>query len=573
MISGDLLIRNGTVVDGSGAPARQGDVAIRGGRIVDPSAAKPGCPVIDAGGQVVAPGFIDIHTHYDAQVMWDPMATCSPWHGVTTVVMGNCGYTLAPCLPRDREYIMQMFARVEGMNANALHHGLDWRWESFDEYLDRVSDAGPGINIGTMVGHSAVRRFVMGEEANTRQADADEVQRMKALVREAISAGAFGFTTSFQRNHMGWDGQPVPSLLATYEEAVELASALSEFPGVGSTEIITRTATQGETFEDADRDLLISLARRTGRPVNWNELSQNPERGDVWKTQLAFMEQAHREGAPVYAVSRCQSLDVTFNLAQADFFDRWPTWQSVLSRPIPEAMEALKTDQARAAMRQEAEAGDATLPDYRRFDRMVVLRSKTGRHAASEGQTLGALSEQQGKSPFDVLADIALDEELGTELAFRGVRNGDPKVVAEIVSSPYSLAGISDAGAHTNRLSGSYYSTYLLSHWVRETGVLSLEDAVRRLTSMQASVYGISDRGLLREGMAGDVTVFDLEALDWLPAERLDDFPGGESRLANRAQGYRAVIVDGEAIYEDGSDTGRRPGRVIRSSEYRHTRQ
>ena len=566
---GDLLIKGGTVVDGTGKPAYQGDVGVREGKVVDPSAVKPGTRVIDAEGKIVTPGFIDVHTHYDAQVMWDPLCTCSPWHGVTTVVMGNCGFTLAPTTPQDQEFIMTMFGRVEGMNVNALRKGLDWRWQTFPEYLDRLDEIGLGVNIGTMVGHSAVRRFVMGEAASEREADADEVQQMKAQVREALASGAFGFTTSLSATHYDFDGRPVPSRFASNDEVRELGFTLGEFPGAGSIEIITKSAVRGRGFTEEDQALLIDLAQKSGRPINWNELSQNYDRGDSWKQQLDFMERSAKQGAMVYAIARCTRLDQQFNLTIVNPFEHLPTWKEVLSQPREDAMELLRKTDVRATLKQEMDDKEAKTPDHRKFARVVFLKSPTGKYAEFEQMSLGEIAQKTGKHFVDVMIDMSLDEGLLSELAIQGRANGDSKAVRELINGPYSLAGISDAGAHTDRLSGSYFSTYLMAHWVRDEGAMTLEDAVRRLTSMPAGVYGISDRGTLEAGKAGDVAVFDLDALNWSPAERFSDFPGGEDRLGTRAEGYEHLIVDGEEVYTGTQDTGARPGQLLRANRYR----
>jgi len=488
---------------------------------------------------------------------------------VTTVVMGNCGFTLAPARPEHRDEIMRMFARVEGMSYNALKGGLDWRWESFPQYLRRLEEVRLGVNVGTMVGHSAVRRYVMGQAAKERPAEADEVQQMKAAVREALAAGAFGFTTSLSPTHPDWDGRPVPSRYAANDEVIELGSTLREF-GVGSIEIITKTAVRGREFSQEDRELMTALALRSGRPINWNELNQSAERPGVWKTQMEFMEQANRRGAQVYAVARCTRLDTNFTLRVLSFFEPWPAWKDVLGKPLPEARRLLADPQVRAAMRREIDEYDARAPEWRRFGKLAMVRSKTGRLAHHEKMTLEQIGQKLGKHPADALIDLSLEEDLETEFAQIGRANGDPEAVKQIIRGPYSLAGISDAGAHTDRLSGSYFSTYMLAHWVRDEKAIPLEDAVRRLTSMPASLYGISDRGLLQEGKAGDVVVFDLEKLDWLPTERFNDFPGGEGRLANRAKGYEHLVVAGEAVYDHGRHTGALPGKLLRSGDYRN---
>ncbi|MEE9285639.1 MAG: D-aminoacylase [Dehalococcoidia bacterium] len=568
----DLVIKNGLVVDGTGLPRYRADIGIKDGKIVAKGKVDGnGAKVLDAEGRIVAPGFVDVHTHYDAQLFWDPLLTCSPWHGATTVVMGNCGFTLAPCNPQDREYLLRMFARVEGINLKALEIGLEWEWRTFPEYLKRIKQEKLGINLGTMIGHCAVRRYVMGEAANEREADDDEIQRMRNVVREGIAAGAFGFTTTLSPTHYGMDGRPVPSRLASHEEVLELASALAEFH-VGSIEIITETAVMGEDrFSEADQKLLTALSLATGRPVNWNELSHTWDRPNAWRQQIAYMEEASRQGAQVFAIARCQRLDAMFNLTDSTMsFERWPRWHDILSQPRDKTLALLRDPEVRAAMKAEADELDLNNPVWRRLTNVALVRSPTGKFAEFEGDNLAEIAQRTGKHVVDVLLDFSVEEGLETEFAFIGVRNGDMNAVAEILSSPFAMPGISDAGAHTNRLSGSYYSTFLLGHWVRDEGLLTLEEAIKRLTFMPASMYGISDKGLIREGMAADIVVFDLDRLKWLPAERFHDFPGGEPRLGNRAEGFDYLVVNGEVVYENGQHTGALPGRVITSDEYRY---
>ena len=567
----DLIIKNGTVVDGTGLPSCKTDVGVKDGRVVARgNLGKDAAKVIDAEGKIVAPGFVDIHTHYDAQILWDPLMTCSPWHGATTVVMGNCGFTLAPCRPQDRDFIARMFARVEGMNLRALEIGVDWKWESFAEYLDHISGIPIGINAATMVGHSSLRRYVMGEDSGKRQANADEVQEMKALVREAMQVGAFGFTTSLSPTHYDWDGSPVPSRLASHDEVIELSSALSEFH-VGSLEIISETAVRGpDHFSQADQDLLIKMSLASGRPVNFNELSHTWDRPTVWREQIAFMERASRLGAQVYAVTRYQRLDSMFNLSSPSSFDKYPKWLEVLSLPREKAVAAMRNSETRAVLVAEIEKTNATEIPARQLPNVAFAKSKTGKYTQYVGQRLGEIGKALGKKPAELVLDWSADENLEAEFSFIGTRNGDMKAVAQIITSPFAIAGISDAGAHTDRLSGAYYSTFLLSHWVRDEKLMTLEEAIRRLTAIPAALYSLHDRGQIREGLPADMVIFDLEKLAWLPTERLNDFPGGESRLANRAEGYEALIVGGKVVMDRGEDTGERPGKVLRSTEYRY---
>ena len=570
-MSYDLVIKNGTVVDGTGLPRHRADVAIRGGKIVAKGNVKAnGAKVIDATGKIVAPGFVDIHTHYDGQILWDPLLTCSPWHGVTTVVMGNCGFTLAPCKPQDREYLTEMFAKVEGIDMKALKLGLDWKWQSYPDYVKRIEQERIAINVATMIGHSALRRFVLGGEASERQSKPEEIKQMKALVTEALAAGAFGFTTSLSPTHFGFDGKPVPSRLATHDEVLELVEPMADHH-VGSVEIITETAVMGaDRFSDADKRLMTEISLRTGRPVNWNELSHNWEHPMKWKVQMAYMQEASEQGAQVYAVARCQRLDSFFNLHSSIMaFEKWPTWVKVLNSPQAVALANLRDPQVRAAMKGETSIPIGAGGRMRKVGDMELVKSVTGKYKQYQGQTISEVANKMGKDDVDAMLDIAIDENLDTEFAITGLRNGDMSAVAEILRSPYSIAGISDAGAHTNRLSGSNYSTFLLSHWVRKHNLLTLEEAVRRLSFVPASLYGMWDRGLLREGLNADIVIFDADKVLPLPTERFNDFPGGETRLGNRAEGIDYLIVNGQVTFENGKHSGALPGNVVKSTSYR----
>ncbi|MBM4405173.1 MAG: D-aminoacylase [Chloroflexi bacterium] len=572
-VSYDLVVKNGTVVDGTGLPRYKADVGVKGGKIVAKGNLKAnGATVIDAAGKMVAPGFVDIHTHYDGQILWDPLLTCSPWHGVTTVVMGNCGFTLAPCKPQDRDYITEMFAKVEGIDMKALKLGLDWKWQSYPEYLKRIQQERIAINVATMIGHSALRRYVIGPEASDRPSKPDEVKKMKALVQEALNAGAFGFTTSLSPTHYGFDGKPVPSRLSTHDEVLELVEPMADHH-VGSVEIITETAVMGaDRFSDADKQLMTEIALRTGRPVNWNELSHNWDHPMKWKLQMAYMEEASRQGAQVFAVARCQRLDSVFNLRSSNIaFERWATWKETFNLPPAQIAARLKDPKARAALKAEASEPIKLGGRMRTMGELELVRSTTGKHKQYQGLTLGEVSKRLGKDVLDAMFDIALEENLETEFAVTGLRNGDMEAVAEILRSPYSIAGISDAGAHTNRLSGSNYSTFLLSHWVRKHHLITLEEAVRRLSFVPASIYGMWDRGLIREGLNADIVIFDAEKVAPLPTERFNDFPGGETRLGNRAEGVDYLIVNGQVAFKNGDHTGAFPGKVAKSTDYKFT--
>jgi len=392
----DLVLKDGMVVDGTGLPRYRADIGIRDGRIVEKGRLSAGsAKVINAEGKIVAPGFVDLHTHYDAQVLWDPLLTCSPWHGTTTVIMGNCGYSLAPVREQDQQYLRSMFAQVEGVNLNALEIGLDFRWESFPEYLEHIRKGKIGINVGTMVGHSAIRRYVMGEAAHERRANADEVQQMKQIVREAIANGAFGFTTSLSPTHIDMDGRPVPSRQASHEEVLELGSTLSEFH-IGSVGIITETAAVGaDGFSEADQKLMTKLSMMSGRPVNWNGLSHSWGRPNAWRQQLAYMARASQQGAQVYAICHSERLDIIFNLSDANAFDRWPKWKETLKQTKAKAMKDLNDTKVRAALKADAEQADASLPAGLKLTAVTLVRSKTGRFAADQGRTIQQLGQAQ----------------------------------------------------------------------------------------------------------------------------------------------------------------------------------
>ena len=555
----DLVIKNGTIVDGTGLPRYRADIGIRDGKIVEKGKIDGGSKVIDAEGRIVAPGFIDIHTHYDAQVLWDPLVTSSPWHGFTTVVIGNCGFTIAPCKPEDRDYITGMLARVEGMNKKSIEAGVDWSWQSFGEYLDRLDRQPLGVNVATMVGHSGVRRFVMGPEASTKEATDAEIAQMKQQVRESLAAGAFGFSTSRGATHHDGDGAPVPSRQASDEELLELAGTLKEF-NRGSVEVV-----------GVAPELMTQISLTTGRPLNWNELSHGWDQPDAWKGQLASMEQAAERGAQVYAVARCFRLDQLFGLNNPrtlQRYGRWPQWDQVLAEPRERRVQLLRSPDVRARLKDDVEKIDATKPAALRLPRVVFFRSGRGKYTEFEGLSLDEISHKTGKDPVDIVLDWSLEEDLESEFAFIGTRNGDPEAVAQILKSPFCVPGISDAGASISSFNGTYFSTCLLAEWVRDKAALPLEDAVRRLTFLPSALYGIHDRGTIREGMKADVVIFDLDRLAWLPAERLEDFPAGQSRLVTRAEGYDYVIVNGRVAFEDGHYTGAASGQLLRSTAY-----
>ncbi len=554
----DLLIRDGTLVDGTGAPARRGDLGIRAGRIaalgeVQGSADR----TLDAAGAVVAPGFVDIHTHYDAQVFWDRMLTISPWHGVTSVVMGNCGFGIAPTRPAHRDLILRTLENVEGMSLDALHAGIGdaWPFETFPEYLTALEGRGTAINVAALIGHTPVRLYVMGEEATEREATDGEVAAMRAIVTEALRAGALGFATSKSPTHVGYAGRPVPSRAAAISEIETLAESLGEVPHG----VLQVTLGPGLFLGE-----FAAIQQRTQRPVSWTALLGGMLGPDGHRPILAQSAELQAQGVRVIPQVSCRPLMVEFQL----------------KAPFPlESMRVLKpVSQADAAGRRAIYAD----PEFRRQLRESIDRGRLARgfadmhiteHAPDrrlQERTLAAVAAERGVHPVDVALDLSLENNLETRFRL-AVLNTDEAITAELLAHPATMLGLSDAGAHASQLCDAGAPTELLGKWVRDKDVLSLEQAVRRLTSEPAEVFGIRDRGRLACGLAADVTVFDPATVGCGPLRRVRDFPAGADRLVADATGIRAVIVNGVLVRADGRDVidadGVLPGRVLRGGQ------
>ena len=562
----DLVIENGRIVDGSGRAEFPGGVAVNDGKIVEvgevSGAAKRR---IDARGLVIAPGIVDIHTHYDAQVLWDPLLTSSVWHGVTTVVMGNCGFTIAPCKPDDQDYIMRMLARVEGMSLGAMRQGPEWDWSTFEEYMERVGQT-LGLNAACQVGHSALRYTVMGSDALEREATPDEVEAMCGLLRDALAVGAVGFTTSISRAHVDWEGNPVPSRFAAVSEIDALVAMVGE-RGFGQIEIAPRS---GTNLPDDDQEDIARWARTSGRVLSWNELGQYPQAPEGrWREILDFMERTHREGGRVYGVCSCRPTTQDFDLKDNNLvLTVLPEWLAVLPKPDVEKKALLADPAYRDGMKPGIDAAWESGPKPVRWDSTMLTGPKRPEHADLKGLTLRELGRRMGKHPLDVMIDIALAEDLETEFTFSGTRNTDPEAIASIIRSPYTILGVSDAGAHLNMIAGAEYSTQVLSQWVRDKGVLTLEEGVHKLTGMPAGYIGFTDRGRLEPGLAADIMVFDPDTIGALPKEKVPDLPNGEERIVIKATGIEHTIVNGVPVVEAAEHTGAYPGRLIRSTDY-----
>lgn len=557
----DLVIRKGTVIDGSGAPRVVGDVAIAAGRIAAVGrVGDRGRREIDAGGLVVCPGFIDLHTHYDAQYTWDPYATSSIWHGVTTTVIGNCGFAIAPCRPHDRDVTMRTLMKVEGMSLTAMRAGITWGFETFPDYLDHLERCNPSLNVAALLGHSAVRQWVMGPGAQQRAATDDEVAQMARLVREAMAAGAIGFGSSTAEAHVGDGGLPVPSRLADLAELKALTRAMGE-SGRGLFEITVGSKT---TMEDL-RDIYCE----SGRPVVWAAFFHRDDRPEYTTQRLAYTEALQREGIEVRPQVSCRPLTMDFTLRNPYPFEGMPAWKRVSARPESEWAQVYADPDFRAALKADLAAHRFVV--FRgRWDLVQVLRVGKPAHRAHVGKTVAQIADETGKDAVDAWLDLALADDLETEF-LAGLMNSDDAVVGELITHPATLVSLSDAGAHLSLLCDAGYSTTLLGKWVREKRRLSLEDAVRRLTSDPARAYRITERGLLEPGYQADVVVFDPDRVEAQPAEWVHDLPAGEPRFISRARGIEWSLVNGVPVLERGQiverPAGARPGRVLRTFE------
>jgi N-acyl-D-aspartate/D-glutamate deacylase len=554
----DLVIRGGTIVDGSGAPRTQGDVAIRGGRIVALGTA-PGSArrTIDAEGRVVAPGFVDIHTHYDAQILWDRMLTISPWHGVTSVVMGNCGFGVAPTRAAHRDLILRTLEKVEGMSLGALQAGLgaDWGFETFPEYLDRVERAGAAINFGVLIGHTPLRLFVMGEESTERAATDDEIAAMRTIVREAITAGAIGFATSKAATHVGYEGRPVPSRVAEITEIKALAATLGEL-GRG---MMQATVGSGLFFEE-----FASIARETGRPVSWTALLAGMMGPGAHRGLLARSAEIQSGGIPVYPQVACRPLNFEFNLREPFIFESMALFKPVSAADLAGKRRIYADPEFRRRLREKAGPGSASNFGAR-WGSAVITWCPSERALEERGLLDVALEREV--DPIDLMCELSLRDDLETRFRM-GVLNTDESEVRELLQHPATVLGLSDAGAHASQLCDACFSTHLLSRWVRELEALTLEQAVRMLTSRPAEIFGLSDRGLLAVDRPADVVVFDPARVGASPLRRVNDLPGGADRLVAEARGIDAVIVNGTLLREQGKDaldpSGPLPGRLLR---------
>ncbi len=564
----DLLIRNGTLVDGSGMPRYRADVGVRQGRIAEIGQIRsPADETIDAEGMIIAPGFIDGHTHMDAQVAWDPAGTCSCWHGVTSVVMGNCGFALAPCKPEARDWFAECLEAVEDIPKEAMVAGIDWRWETFPEYLDAVESFPKAINYAAYLGHSALRMYAMGDRALDQEADEDDLKRMADLVQEALRSGAVGLSSSRATTHVRPDGGPVASRIANWAEIAHLVDAMAEL-NAGIFQVGPDIS--GGEAQRACLEELRKIAVASRRPLMLGALSTSQgDSPNPLQYQFAWMDRVAAEGGRVFGQATTRSINALFSLKSYLPFDALPVWDEIRNLPVEEQKARFRDAEARAglvaaeaAMRPrgtEFQGGGAATTDPRKPDYANLFPMFDVKW---DDPSVDDLAQSSGRSPVEVMLDLMVENE---DLVFvQPLVNEKPSEIREMLENPRTLATFSDSGAHVCQEMGSSLQTHLLSYWVRDKQAFTLEEAVRMLTFENATAWDMRDRGLLRTGFAADIIVFDEKAVQpRLPTVECD-LPGGARRLVQKADGIGVTVVNGTVTLRDGEPTGAHPGQLIR---------
>jgi N-acyl-D-aspartate/D-glutamate deacylase len=560
----DLVVRNGTVVDGTGAPARVADVGIVGDRVVAVGeVGGRGAREIDARDRIVTPGFVDLHTHLDAQIGWDPLLTSSCWHGVTSVVMGNCGVTFAPVRPADREWLAEMMESVEDIPAASIRDGLPWDWETYGEYLVALDRMPKGINVGGMVGHCALRYHAMGERSLGTEPGPpptpEELAAMRALVDEAMSAGALGFSTSRTLRHRVPDGRFVPGTWAEPDELIALAEVLGRH-GAGVVECSPRFDGDGPAEPRVESELawMRAVARASGRPVTFN-LSQTREQGGHYRRAIELALAANAaDGSCIRPQTTSKCVGVVFSLASSTPFDRHPAWAALRGLPLADKLAVLRA-------RRDVLVAEA-IDDWAGMDAFFVVDGDPEvRYDNDPARSLAARARARGTTPVETFVDLCLATD-GRAVLQWPLLNQDLDAIEELITNPVVLMGLADAGAHVGQIIDASQPTYYLTYWVRERGVVPLEEAVRRLTSDTAGFVGIPDRGVLRAGAHADLNVIDWDRLALRLPEFVHDFPHGAGRWVQGATGYDATIVNGHVTFEQGEHSGVFAGTVVRSS-------
>ncbi len=554
----DIIIRNGTLIDGTGAERTQGDVAISDGLITHVGEVEgPADRVIDAGDLVVSPGFIDPHTHYDAQICWDDQITPSAWHGVTSVVMGNCGVGIAPCLPGAREIAMRDLVNVEAIPYDVLERGITWEWESFPDYLDAAEKRGSALNLGFLAPLTPFRHFVMGEESMERAATPEETARIKTLLHEAMAAGAYGFSSTILNQHLGFGGRPLACRMADDAELTAYANMLREC-GKGAIEIaLTR---QVAVLEEEQCQTLDLLLEQSGRPVTFIALFDRDDISEAVRNTLTLAAPQIAKGArpQTSPLPLTREIDMRSPFSFAGF----PAWKRVFADTSKEAQRAVYADTAfRDAFREDLK-NPLSFGDW---NRIVLHEVRNPDLKKYEGLSVTKIAEAEGKDGVDAFLDVTLGDDLASEFTMSSYNTRVDRV-KEILSNSDVLIGLGDAGAHVDMLCDAGYPTYTLGTWVREREIMTLEEGVRRMTSDPADFFGIEGRGRLAPGMAADVTLFDAETIgSGNRGVRRHDLPGGGKRMVMPSTGVEMTLVNGEVTWADGAVQEARAGKVLRS--------
>ena len=558
----DLLIKNGVVIDGSGLPRYRADVGVRHGRIAAIGRIRERArEVLDADGRVVTPGFVDGHTHMDAQVFWDPLGTCSCWHGVTSVVMGNCGFTLAPCGKAERHLVVRNLERAEDIAAEAMDAGIDWTWTTFPEFLDRVETLPKGINYACYIGHSALRTYAMGERAFEQPAGEEDLRAMERELRDAIRAGAVGFTTSRSPSHETPDRRPVASRLATWDEVRRLVSVMGDM-NAGIFELA------GERFGGEPKSLreyhvrLRDLAVETGVPVTWGLFSRRDD-PETWRVYLALLEETAAAGGRMFAQVHSRALSVVLSFRTSLPFDRLPVWKELRALPLAEQRQRLRDPALRrrlvdAARERDERRAIGAEPRPAAYEWIFLFDRVDGPR-----RSVAEVARERGLDPVEAMIDLALEKDL-ERFFLQPIANENQDHALELMQHPRTVVTFSDSGAHVSQIMDASLQTHVLSHWVREKQAFTLEQAVRMLSFDTATHWGFADRGLIREGMAADLLVFDPETVGAEMPEVVHDLPAGARRLVQRARGIAATVVNGDIVLRDGKPTGALPGQLLR---------
>jgi N-acyl-D-amino-acid deacylase len=569
----DLVIRGGTVVDGTGGPSRTVDVAVDYGIItaVGDLGSAAAHRTIDADGLLVTPGVVDVHTHYDGQVTWDPLVTPSSWHGVTTIVMGNCGVGFAPVRPGSQEWLVQLMEGVEDIPGTALTEGITWGWESFPEYLTALEGMGRVVDVGTQVPHGAVRAYVMGERGSHNEpATPEDIAAMAAIVKEGIAAGALGFSTSRTIVHRAVDGEPVPGTFAAEDEIFGIGQALKSL-GAGVFELAPAGA-MGEDLAAPEREvaLMRRLSAAIGRPISF-ALLQVDAAPDQWRDILRLAAEANAEGADLRPQVAGRALNILLGLQTFHPFSRRPTYLSLANLPLAERIQHLRKDEVRSAILSESIPDDPL---------MAIIGGQSTSHMFPLGEppdyeptpdmSVAAIARRERRSEEEVLYDLLLRHD-GRELVLftlGGYSHGSLDDMKEMLLHPNSALGLSDGGAHCGVICDASAPTYMLSHWARDRADgLPLEFVVKKMTRDTAHLYGLDDRGVIAPGFKADLNLVDLENLNLRLPEMVHDLPAGARRLIQRADGWKATICSGEVTFEDGEHTDARPGRLVRGGQ------